>query len=108
MDYALIYFELKYSLDIYKFNILRVKHFHTIEERNAFCNTLYVDFGKSKTIKPTNKTVILLGCVIYTILALSSFYADSSANGGLNLPFSMAIGSSVSMFSLASEQSIRL
>ena len=107
-DYALIYFELKNSLDIYKFNILRVKHFHTIEERNAFCNTLYVDFGKSKTIKPTNKTVILLGCVISAILALSSFYPDSSANGGFNLPFFMGIGSLVSMLILNTEKSIRL
>lgn len=107
-DFALIYFELKNSLDIYKFNILRVKHFHTIEERNAFCNTLYVDFGKSKTIKPTNKTVILLGCVISAILALSSFYPDSSANGGFNLPFFMGIGSLVSMLILNTEKSIRL
>jgi len=108
-DYALIYFELKNSLDIYKFNILRVKHFHTIEERNAFCNTLYVDFGKSKTIKPTNKTVILLGCVISAILALSSFYPDSSsANGGFNLAFFMGIGSLVSMLLLNTEKSIRL
>ena len=79
-DYTLVYFELKNSLDIYKFNILRAKSFNTIEERNAFCNTLYVDFGKSKTIKPSNKTVILLGSVISVILALSSFYPDSSAN----------------------------
>lgn len=107
-DYALIYFELKNSLDLYKFNILRVKHFHTIEERNAFCNTLYTDFGKSKTIKPTNKTVILLGCVISAILALSSFYPDSSANGGFNLPFFMGIGSLVSMLILNTEKSIRL
>lgn len=107
-DFALIYFELKNSLDIYKFNILRVKHFHTIEERNAFCNTLYVDFGKSKVIKPSNKTVILLGCVISAILALSSFYPDSSANGGFNLTFFMGIGSLVSMLILNSEKNIRL
>lgn len=107
-DYALIYFDLRNSLDIYKFNILRVKHFRTIEERNAFCNTLYVDFGKSKTIKPTNKTVILLGCVISAILALSSFYPDSSANGGFNLTFFMGIGSLVSMLILNTEKNIRL
>lgn len=107
-DYALIYFELKNSLDIYKFNILRVKHFHTIEERNAFCNTLYVDFGKSKTIKPTNKTVILLGCAISAILAFSSFYPDSNVNGGFNLTFFMGIGSLVSMLILNTEKNIRL
>lgn len=109
-DYTLIYFELKSSLDIYKFNILRVKHFHTIEERNAFCNTLYVDFGKSKVIKPSNKTIILLGCVISAILALSSFYPDSSIRSaeGFNLPFFMGIGSLVSMLLLYTEKSIRL
>lgn len=107
-DYALIYFELRNSLDIYKFNILRVMHFRTIEERNAFCNTLYVDFGKSKTIKPTNKTVILLGCVISAILALSSFYPDSNVNGGFNLTFFMGIGSLVSMLILNTEKNIRL
>lgn len=110
-DYTLIYFELRNSLDIYKFNILRVKSFHTIEERNTFCNTLYVDFGNSKTVKPSNKTVILLGCVISVILALSSFYPESSSNivnGGFNLTFFMGIGSLVSLLILNTEKSIRL
>lgn len=110
-DYALIYFELKSSLDIYKFNILRVKSFRTIEKRNAFCNTLYVDFGKSKTIKPSNKTIILLGSVISIILALSSFYPESSNamdNGGFSLTLFLGIGSLVSMLILNTEKNIRL
>lgn len=110
-SYTLVYFELENSLDIYKFNILRAKSFNTIEERNAFCNTLYAEYGKSKNIKPSNKTVILLGSVISVILALSSFYPESNnsiANGGFNLTFFMGIGSLVSMLILLTEKNIRL
>lgn len=106
-NYAVVYFDIKNNFSLLNPKILKVKTFNTVEERNAFCKSLYANLGESKVIKEPNKTVLLLGSIISLILALNPFYPEqlvSLGDGGFNLAFFIGLGSLVSMIILNSDK----
>jgi len=74
--FVLVYFDVKNLLDTLKPKILKVRAFKTAQERNLFCNSLYLDLGNSTPVEHKNKPNLFLGLFISLLLILTPFYPN--------------------------------
>lgn len=101
-SYIVLYFAIENIFGIINPKILKAKTFKSFRERNDFCNSLYLNFGKTEPIKHKNKANLVLGIIISMLLVLIPFYPEPYSNikeigsENVNLPFILGIGGFVS------------